>query len=100
MWPLGRWRWGDRESAGGGQGRGEYIRAERWRSRQGLEPEGDTDSRGQRCQHRLTYTGEHQGYGAEVAPGVHGRMSEGPRQEPKPPGAAPRIKVAKEDGGM
>lgn len=84
-----RWGWA-------GMGR---IRADRRRSAQGLEPEGDTDSRGQRCQYRRTYTGEHQGYGAEVAPGVHGRTSEGPRQEPKPPGAAPRIKVAKEDGG-
>lgn len=44
------------------------------------------------------YRGD-QGYGAEAAPGVHGRTSEGPRQEPRPPGAAPRIKVAKEDGG-
>ena len=32
-------------------------------------------------------------------PGFMAGRSEGPRQEPKPPGAPPRIKVAKEDGG-
>lgn len=61
--------------------------AERRRSGQWLDTQGDTDSRGQWCQHKCRYT--RLGYGAEVAPGVHGRTSEGPRQEPKPPRAPP-----------
>ena len=46
MWPLGRWRWGDRESAGGGQGWGEYVQrggeAHRGWSRRGTQIPGDS----------------------------------------------------------